>query len=234
MVNFLSKGDGSPQIQLHYKKAKIDFMDIPPPQIKAAAVCKDAFAKLLHKADPDLPIEVLNKLPTEEIANWYLVVAPENSHRFFHDWLDNNISKSYADQSKLEQELEAIYTKFKAQDHAKIETHTEIDKLARDILKEYSKTIEEKATDDAFLTLYFAKTLKIPSESTLMQLTIRQAKKPIAEIVSQRLGYLYSDKPRKCLKKILANDYPTQIDQISYLTDTKGKAGRKIAPLWAQ
>jgi hypothetical protein len=196
-------------------------------------VCKDAFAEWLHTKDPELPIDVLNKLPTEDIATWH-VLAPQNSHRFFHDWLDSKITSFYADQTKLEQQLEGIYQQLKTLGRAKAETVSEIDKLARDILKEYSKTIEDQVTNDAFLTSYFAETLQIPSESALMRSTIEHAKKPIAEIVSQRLGYLYNDEPRDCLKKVLAKDYPTQIDQVSYLDNTWGKNGRKFAPIWEQ
>ncbi|WP_079979294.1 hypothetical protein [Candidatus Protochlamydia sp. R18] len=200
---------------------------------KVKDVCKDAFAEWLHTQDPDLPIEVLNKLPTEEIATWR-ILAPLNSHSFFHKWLDSKITSFYADQSKMEQELKAIYQKFKTQNLAKLDTVAGIDQLARDILKEYSKTIEDQVADDTFLTSYFARTLQIPSESKLMRLTIEHAKKSIREIVSERLGYLYNDEPRECLKKILAYDYPNQIDQVSYLVNIWGKSGRTFAPIWEQ
>ncbi|CAF23726.1 hypothetical protein [Candidatus Protochlamydia amoebophila] len=204
-----------------------------PIKAKVKDVCKDAFAEWLHTQDPDLPIEVLNKLPTEEIATWR-ILAPLNSHSFFHKWLDSKITSFYADQSKMEQELKAIYQKFKTQNLAKLDTVAGIDQLARDILKEYSKTIEDQAADDTFLTSYFARTLQIPSESKLMRLTIEHAKKSIREIVSERLGYLYNDEPRECLKKVLAYDYPNQIDQVSYLVNIWGKSGRTFAPIWEQ
>ncbi|WP_075883729.1 hypothetical protein [Candidatus Protochlamydia sp. W-9] len=200
-------------------------------EAKVKAVCKDAFAEWLHIQDPDIPIEVLNELPTEEIAIWRVLV-PLSSHSFFDKWLDDKISSFYS--NKMEQELKVIYQKFKTQSYLKPATIETIDHLARDILKQYSKIIEVQATDDAFLMRYFAKELKIPSDSKLIRLTIEHAKRPICKIISERLGYLYSDTPRECLKKILAQDYPDQINQVSYLVNIWGKNGRKLAPIWDQ
>ncbi|WP_079979274.1 hypothetical protein [Candidatus Protochlamydia sp. R18] len=204
-----------------------------PIETKVKDVCKDVFTEFLHTLDPELSIKTLNTLPTEKIAVWQVAIS-EDATTFFENWLDSKVFHLYPNQKKMEQELKTIYQEIKIQSNAAPATVADIDQLARNILKEYSKTIEDQATDDAFLTPYFAKELQIPSNSKLMRLTIDKAKPSISKVVSERLGYLYNDRPRECLKNVLSHDYPNQIDQVSYLVSLWSKSRRKFAPIWEQ
>jgi len=221
------------------KKTFEDPVSIAKTEIKESKIFKDVFAKWIYSQDPTLSIETINALPTEQIVTWN-IVCPLDAQPFFQDWLERELCPLYRDkescQKKVEETLNTIYQKIKSSQNLSADSASVkmVDQLARDILKEYSQIIEEKATDDELLKKIFVEKLGLPAESNMMRLTIANAKEPIRKFVRELFGYLYSDYPRQCLKQVLRHDYPEQIHQVRYLTHIWSKSERTVAPVWEQ